>query len=171
MCGVLKTYPIPFNLDTARGIVDYADKWWERHVLKGEEPPAHSMVELQQIVKRKPVMVVPSSLVDRLKRIKMARKIKSAVEAIEEEDKRFVFSELSKDGALPEAIAEVDGPIVAEIRRGGRRQLDQTSLRAANPELYEQHCKRIEWNELRPSKKLDALPTDIQSLLTQDDPS
>ena len=167
MCGELRTYPIPFHLDTARGIVDYCDKWWDKHVIHGDEPPAHSMVELQQIAARKPMMVVPSDLAERIRRIKMARKIKAAVEKIEEEDKRFVLAALSKDGALPEAI-ECDGVKVADIRRGGRKQLDQESLRAADPVLFEAHCKRIEWNELRPTKNLPLMPIQDVVQIEQD---
>ena len=122
---------------------------------------------LQQIAARKPMMMVPSYLAERVRRIKMARKIKAAVEQIEEDDKRFVLAELSKDGALPEAI-ECGGEKVADIRRGGRKQLDQASLRAADPVLFEAHCKRIEWNELRPTKTLPLMPIQDVVQIEQD---
>lgn len=170
MCGELRTYPIAFNLDTARSIVDYADGWWNRHVKAGVEPPAHSVVELNQIVKRKPSMVVPVELAHEVQRLKLFRKVEAKAKALADEAKRKIMAAVAIDGLLPESISGPDGDEIATTRRGGRMQLDTEALRADFPTIVETYMKRIEWNELRPSKKLDVLvaPAEIAALATED---
>lgn len=159
MCGELRIYPIQFSQDTARRILDYCIGWWERHVVKGDAPPATTIEEINQIVARVPATQVDAALARQIVQLKTLRKIESRAKDLGDETKRAVLAALAKQhgDVLPESIADPDGNVIATIRRGGRPIVDTDGIRGVDPDLVDRFTRRIEWNELRPSRSVELI--------------
>lgn len=155
MCGELRVYPIPFVQDTATQIVRFCQEWWGRHVVGREEPPAHTAEEINKIVRRRDTAEVGDIVARKIAELKTLRKIESRAKEMGDELRRGLMAELARaDQSLPEAIVGPDGAVIANTRRGGRSVVDIDGIRGVDPDLVERFTKRIEWNELRPAKRV-----------------
>lgn len=156
MAGERRRYVIGYSSDVARRIVDHASAWWTNYVMRGVEPPAASMVELNKITRRRAQVVVSADVVADVARLALLRKVETRAKDMADEIKRQILANLGADGSLPESIGGPDGEVVATIKRGKRRRLDTELVQQLYPEAVDACTVTDEWNELRPARVLAA---------------
>lgn len=143
LCGEMRDFPVPWQHDVAERLVELADRWWNYHVVGGNEPPPVSRREIAKVVPSLPAVVVDQDTEWNLRRLKGWQALARAAGKMANDTKDKLFGRLldGKD-VLPVKLFGADGIELATIRHARR---DGYTVDAA------------EWNEIRVNKNLPML--------------
>lgn len=155
LCGDLRDFQVPWDRDTAERLVELASKWWQYHVVGGNEPPPVGRHEIAQIVPSIPALPVTDEQAAGIRRYSFWSQLASLAKRMSSQERDAILSGVLTGSDLPLRLLSADGDELATIRHTVRSSYSVAAT---------------EYNELRLSpaadKESDALMHHLDALQT-----